>query len=125
MREILFRGKRKDNSEWVEGYYCKYGFTGKEKHYIIPIYASALYAIEVLPETVGQYTGICDKNSKKIFEEDIVKTNGAVYGCRWAEYNYEFEFNNKNENFGIAYAQDVEVIGNIHDNPDLLEGGTE
>ena len=46
-REILFRGKRLDSGEWVEGYYCCVGWTGQERHYIIPTYASALYGIEV------------------------------------------------------------------------------
>lgn len=51
MREILFRDKRTDNGEWVQGYPCRYGWTGKEKDYIIPDYASALYTAEIDPET--------------------------------------------------------------------------
>ena len=72
MREILFRGKRIDNGEWVQGYPCRYGWIGKEKDYIIPDYASALYTAEIDPETIGQYTGIVDKYGMKIFEGDIV-----------------------------------------------------
>lgn len=68
MREILFRGKRTDNGEWVQGYPCRYGWIGKEKDYIIPDYASALYVSEIIPETVGQYTGRTDTNGNKIFE---------------------------------------------------------
>ena len=72
MREILFRGKRIEKDEWVEGYYCRYGYSGREKDYIIPSYASALYAMEVFPETVSQYTGMRDKDDRKIFEGDCV-----------------------------------------------------
>lgn len=130
MREILFRGKRVDNGEWVCGYYVyddSGQLTEKPRADIIRLHEHpcgfSMIPYEVIPETVGQYTGLTDKNGNKIFEGDIVKTNGAVYGCRWAEYNYEFEFANENENYGIAYAQDVEIIGNIHDNPELLKGG--
>ena len=73
MRQIEFRGKRLDNGEWVYGYYVKYGFVGKEKHYIVPSYASDLYAIEVDPLTIGQFTGLVDKNDVKIYEFDIVE----------------------------------------------------
>lgn len=149
MSEILFRGKRKDNGEWVYGYYCKYGYTGKEKHYIIPSYASALYAIEVIPETVGQYiTGLTDKNGKKIFKGDIIQTKKAglkgekeyrfviKYGkyipleyCKaiyiqWQTIGF-YAFDGKRDYQLSCFKELLEVIGNIHDNPELLKGEEE
>lgn len=80
-REILFKAKRKDNGEWEEGYYCKYGYVGKEKHYIIPIYASDLYAFEIDINTLCQYTGLTDMHGNKIWENDVVQHDfGNGYG---------------------------------------------
>lgn len=155
MREILFRGKRKDNGEWVYGYLCRYGFTGKEKYYIIPYYASDLYGIEVDPETVGQFTGLTDCNEKKIFEGDIIRyadydeyqhyreslkhpeeyegisfenlwtVDEVVYGIK-VDYpafdlnKHDFDCNGLAE-LKCAMQFYYEVIGNKHDNPELLE----
>ena len=124
MREILFRGKRIDNGEWVEGgYKC-------EK---VGEYFTAVFIVEHLtsgvwenhrvnPATVGQYTGLADKNGKKVFEGDIVSTDGDMYICYWDIGNIEFALKSELETFGIGYVYpDVEVVGNIDDNPELME----
>ena len=136
MREILFRGKRVDNGEWIEGHYVRYGYTGKENDYIVPVYASDLYAIEVIPETVGQYTGLTDKNGKKIFEGDIVqRRNKELLLNNIFDFKIVFipvkacftavDISGGNVTFISDYINnkyDIEVIGNIHDNPELLDG---
>lgn len=125
MREILFRGKRTDNGEWVQGYPCRYGWIGKEKDYIIPDYASALYTAEVDPETIGQYTGLTDKNGNKIFEGDIVwsdyeEERGIV---QWDNDMAKFiiTFSTFTVDFDSIYGGKLEIIGNIYDDHELLK----
>lgn len=140
MREILFKAKRKDNGKWIEGYYQKrYDLLGNEEHLIFHAdsYNVWEYA-EIDPETVCQFTGLCDKNGKKIWENDILMAHldesypddvtyetvewgvaGWVahetssidreYGSVDREYLDEFDL----EHF--------EVVGNIFDNPELLQ----
>lgn len=126
MREILFRGKRTDNGEWVKGFYCM--FNGK-KHLIYTGYAEVdcgdYYpdAFEIDPSTVGQYTGLTDKYGKKIFENDIVKIKGKTryifYGCSGFRHTNYGEYADTLEN--VFTDVDCEVIGNKFDNPELLK----
>lgn len=135
MREILFKAKRKDNGEWVEGYYVYDNV--KNKAFICATrllyeWLPKVMWIEVDPNTLCQFTGCCDKNGKRIWENDIcdrkekypevVKmTNGD-----WTlDYSYALgrDFGNSYCNLGFYVNERncVEVIGNIFDNPELLQ----
>ena len=127
MREILFRGKRADNSEWVEGYLYitqngEYEISNYCKHY-----DWERYTYIVVPETVGQYTGLTDKNGKKIFEGDIIQSleTKETAVVQWFPEHSAFMVWCKSSNeVGFLYEctkSNIEVIGNIHDNPELLE----
>ena len=131
MREILFRGKT-ELGKWIEGDLLQY--LGYGKVHIVQHHLGA-GGQEVIPETVGQYTGLTDKNGKKIFEGDIVdcwsegvNAKGTVQQRKdglWIIYpNWQ-----KYITWGLCPNEfgntDVKVIGNIHDNPELLKGGAE
>lgn len=133
MREILFRGKQKDNGKWIDGLlgYCNFNH-GVEKAIYVATEMGSITPYRIKQETVGQYTGLTDKNGKKIFEGDIVKEkdcvhNGEVeiYGNKWVIYFKDGVFfgcwKNCGATFFIKSLGDIEIIGNIHDNPELLE----
>ena len=144
MREILFRGKRTDNGEWTEGYLVKIrkeSFSDPERYGIrnqaIPLGGSGvcynLRIDEVIPETVGQYTGFTDKNGTMIWEGDIVQTLNIGYNPprqyrKPFQVNYNSDFPSAVEEYYSPFEHftekvEYEVIGNIHDNPKLLKGG--
>lgn len=133
MREIIFRGKRVDNEEWVYGFLCcaividewtphkwedEEGYTGE--------YCTT-ESYEVIPETVGQYTGVIDKNGKKVFEGDVVEYAGSCGEIVFVERRGAFmsrerdmycEWLSNLPQYGTGI---VEIIGNIYDNKEILE----
>lgn len=129
MREILFRGKRIDNGEWVEGYlYITHNGEYEIGHYDAEVNIERLtYVVD--PSTVGQYTGLTDKNGKRIFEGDVLEhhAQGDIIVNRgvvnWDEKNarWAHQLNTMNPCFYMHNPKAVEVIGNIHDNPELLK----
>ena len=143
MREILFRGKHTRTGEWVEGLLWKNKYHS-DKFFIscFPDKDDNEEAFIVFPETVGQYTGLTDKNGKKIFEGDVIhREYTLIHGERKTTREEqigvvvfkkgEFRANvvkGKGTWFGIGVVWKgdyIEVIGNIHDNPELLKGGKE
>ena len=130
MREILFRGKRKDSGDWMYGTVV-YPRSIKSKSYtaIVPITdGESVYSMirEVIPETVGQFTGATDKNGKKIFEGDIARFDKGFFVVRYSDCRMGFCFDGLfgrgcQPGFTTPHWEYVEIIGNIHDNPELLE----
>ena len=128
MREILFRGKSTDTGAWVYGYYCG-PFGDFDEHEICDIADPTCSRVDVDPETVGQYTGLTDKNGKQIFEGDIVRGRDALENGLVVEGYIDHQYGS----FCIVgdlithfrwMDYEVEAIGNVHDNP-LLIGGKE
>lgn len=123
---FLVRGKRTDSGEWVEGFYCWTSmFTSSIAHVPQIIEKNGFVFYEIIPETLGRYTGLKDKNGTKIFEWDILKApNWGCYGkvvYEVPECHYIIEMSDGNWVPMHDFAGDVEVIGNIHDNKELLE----
>lgn len=133
MRKVLFRGKRVDNGEWVYGAYF---FDGR-RHYIITAINDkdhAMYGCRstdvtlfiVIPETVGQYTGLTDKKGSKIFEGDVVKDPGnIIFFVEWQPFSASYQISNAMRHylFCMRYMDMFEVIGNIHDDAGFLNAG--
>lgn len=128
MREIKFRGKRIDNGEWAYGYYWTNEFGN---HFIKKTFddksgAFVLEDYEIDAETVGQYTGLKDKNSIEIYEGDIVEFEVDRRGkIEWdsgeAAYIIEYLDVNVVANLGNYYSRELEIIGNIYDDSELIE----
>ena len=137
MREILFRGKRVDNGEWIYGYYIKathhWHNHGIHEDWIATDtvqnggWCNVRGKYAVIPDTIGQFTGITDENSNKVFDGDILKNEYEknkyqyfkVYYCN---ITHSWLVENKYGMLGKLYnvIGDIEIIGNIHDNPELL-----
>ena len=121
MREILFKAKRINNGEWVQGWYME-TFTGSAL--IVTLYDHILGMIEkyeVDPNTISQFTGLKDKNGKMIFENDIVKTDEAGWVAKVIYYTYSFICVDNIGGFSsMCNWGDFEILGNIFDNPELL-----
>lgn len=126
MREILFRGKREGTGEWV------WGFLVDGKHI-----GNWVVCTPVIPETVGQFTGLTDKKGMKIFEGDIIECLALSAGgipekmkgfITWGTYGWVVNFGELEPWQGAGFAlvglgcvKDIEIVGNTHDNPEITE----
>lgn len=122
-REIKFRGKRVDNSELVYGHYVKYEHMGVVKCFIVMNLAQIyVNSHEIDSETVGQFTGLTDKKGIEIYDGDIFKDwQGKLSIVRWNVYRWVFEdIGEKDFKYRDGFHGVGEVIGNIHQNADLL-----
>jgi uncharacterized phage protein (TIGR01671 family) len=137
MREILFRGKRKDNGEWAYGFYIRTMAFEYIYCYDREEFSDSVFTYHaIVPETVGQYTGLKDKDGRRIFEGDILRqTDGIVthtISVRWCNercgFAYDYTPSRYAPHKGVMTLsmyhfcpEEHEIIGNIHDAPELLK----
>lgn len=140
MAERLFRGKRADNEEWVAGSLLGIDWCDKPSTYSIAPNTPVSVFYSVIPETIGQFTGHIDKNKRRAFEGDILShCGGSDYGViRYGEYSSPFsigqdigfyvewvsgeDINVLRKDLGYwLKAGTAEIVGNIHDNPELIQ----
>ena len=138
MRKILFRGKRVDNGEWTEGYFIERD-TPEYHAYIVKSFEGEVTdkctdilkfdIAEVVPETVGQYTGCTDDENNKIFEGDLIR-NLEVYDdvsvVKYSDGEFALQWKDSYDDSLSEYSVcslllDLLKVGNIYDNPDLLK----
>ncbi len=125
MRKILFRGKRTENNEWFYGDLIQ----GVDHHNetatsILPrviAYTEERVSYLVDPETVGQYTGINDMNGKMIFDGDILKFGEYIWTVEWKADRLGYGYVEKADRMLEFDGGNCEIIGNIHDNPELIK----
>ena len=126
MRDILFRGKRLDNGAWVYGSLLQ--VECEDGSIVTAIFdrKDSGGDAEVHPSTVGQYTGLTDKNGERIFEGDVLTVDGedGFFVLEFQEDTARFVMYGDSivVDFDNFWSYEVEVMGNIHDNPELLEG---
>ena len=128
MREILFRGKSEKFENWIEGSLIvgRDLESGQLEYLIAPLSAYYTEVKKVVPETVGQYTGLTDKNGAKIFEGDIVMFGFSPCVVKYDFENGRYMFYDRciylKNGFNVDTMKTKEVVGNITDNPELLGG---
>lgn len=138
MREILFKAKRIDNGEWIEGYYTECRgetFIGIDTSSMFEIFCPPVIRwFKVSSETLCQFTGLCDKNGNKIWENDIVNHNGKYAPVKFGMYCSSFDYGSYNFGFYVDFPEEtfyrkelgywhrkIETAGDIFDNPELLQ----
>lgn len=138
MREILFKAKRIDNGEWIEGHYTECRgetFIGIDTSSIFEIFCPPVIRwFKVSSETLCQFTGLYDKNGNKIWENDIVNHNGEYATVKFGTYCSSFDCESYNLGFYVDFPEETfyrkelgywrrkaEIAGNVFDNPELLQ----
>ena len=126
IREVIFRGKRTDNGKWECGDLLSPNEFNAIPHIVYIDYLNEYGDIgeistPVIPETVGQYTGLTDKNGVRIFEGDIIRFEDDIGYVIYNGDDARFLVDSPNMYISMDYSNEFEVIGNIHDNPELLQ----